>query len=1379
MSNLLGHTPPKVETPLETKKAYIKEFTPAIEKEMVKIGFSTYVERDDLARKWRVETIEGKPYIVAVDENIVVHSDQYDVRDAAQGTMLYKGDMVVGNISLPSSTDAKAVTAELKSRMSSYKHLPVSLFVDVMTKEAQALSTRFLKMQSNMGGNIRTAARSPKKKTDSSKQDTESEPVPSRFDDTVELTPEQTRQKQLREQLASHVTEQLLSSSSLTDLDDYVASSNVPLSEILDKMNNVAPEKLLENPDVKGTALEPIMKRIVNTVKSVREKYPKEKLQQMGKEIKSILTNTSVQTSDQQTSILFDYMRYTITTTQMLKAAVFGYIQTATNLIPRYIDSLMTAFKEYDADAVSIEDPNLLKAITSFSAIVKLIAGKSAFGGDPAHYTMEDLSRVTTTVKEAFATITENLSQGQDTLKNLSSLPKSFLLKMSLAQQGEGIAKQLGVIITELNILSPAQWDILSLISVKTTAFQTSISAAFSRAGLPATYTTQVAPSSTMGVNSMSGKAEFDTTKISQLDFSGILNNTFLKELFMSLGLQDGFRVLSDLTTNKISARQDVLTIPRLITTSKTATDPNQLKVVAETVNESITHILNDKLILLTPAEYTSSVSDLLDIKEQTVQGLTHAQATDIIPRVTQEFDKLIGSFKTVAENIKKLTTTIVTPDNQKKLIMGIRSAISSGSITADEGQAFAWVLGSLFKQLQSGTPAVLLQPAGKEYSQKMTEPMQKKRKMSSIKFAEESDNTASLLEISQKYKEVLHQLNTIIEYAQHQTSNEQSPSRDFALAAKLQSVIKTAAKKEDVATPKNRPDLKEVVAATEKLSKMFNSVETLIGVALLQTQDPILREFTSGEFSSIFGEGFSSNTTPMEVQDKVRALEYAVARKVRDLSQKKDVISSMKTDLIGGVDHQLDIAISRGPVQVKTDSLGSDQMTPQIKLFTTILGTTPQDIAAFFDVSRNTIKDVMGSVKGIGQSSKVLKDAFPKLKATTTERYPSQKGVLVEHMAPDVGSATAALLFTNPTIFARWSDQAKNMANSLKGAPDKAKALEAFADQILPEAFESASGKSPVVLGMVYSTALKSFMGSLSPEEKTSVWNAVTPDTQKFIRQYLSKPGLEDVSNAYQNIIQQAGSKEKAQKYLQSLSERGFEDVLTNAKKRVADKAGYKFHETPEWAHLDGLQKLKFDIDEREAAISKMLPQVAALDTQIDSLVEQTKNNTLPREQVKQLGKQLDALQTQRESLLQSGPASRFQQELVKLKDEYRHMISLKPQEQEQQRRETMPISITRDPDDKPVIAPMEGKKLKVHRTKKRTGAQSFLDILKLSSEGATPERALSILQNINEYLDRLLSAVDTMTQAMEQTFPQVASNDAPLAIAAKNKAKIKQGGI
>lgn len=139
-----GDTPaPTVRT---QKKSYLIPFEGEVTKKFMKIASSTYVDLAEPEKVWRLEVLDGKPFIVALEKSNILHAEDYDVHDAIQGVMLYKGDKVIANIPLPSTADAKAIAARLKERVASLNHLPSQLIVEVITKEASSLSNTFINM---------------------------------------------------------------------------------------------------------------------------------------------------------------------------------------------------------------------------------------------------------------------------------------------------------------------------------------------------------------------------------------------------------------------------------------------------------------------------------------------------------------------------------------------------------------------------------------------------------------------------------------------------------------------------------------------------------------------------------------------------------------------------------------------------------------------------------------------------------------------------------------------------------------------------------------------------------------------------------------------------------------------------------------------------------------------------------------------------------------------------------------------------------------------------------------------------------------------------------------------------------------------------------
>lgn len=129
---------------LVQKKSYLIPFEGEVTKKFMKIASSTYVDLSEPEKVWRLELLEGKPYIVALERSNILTAEDYDVHDAVQGVMVYKGNKVIANIPLPPAADAKAIASKLKERVASINHLPSQLIIEVLTKEASSLSSVFI-----------------------------------------------------------------------------------------------------------------------------------------------------------------------------------------------------------------------------------------------------------------------------------------------------------------------------------------------------------------------------------------------------------------------------------------------------------------------------------------------------------------------------------------------------------------------------------------------------------------------------------------------------------------------------------------------------------------------------------------------------------------------------------------------------------------------------------------------------------------------------------------------------------------------------------------------------------------------------------------------------------------------------------------------------------------------------------------------------------------------------------------------------------------------------------------------------------------------------------------------------------------------------------
>lgn len=143
------------------KKSYLIPFEGNVTKRFIKIASSTYVNLEEPEKVWRLEVLEGKPYIVALEKSNIIQAEDYDVHEAVQGVMLYKGDKVIANIPLPPTADAKTIAERLKEKVASLSHLPPKLLIDVVTKEASSLSNTFVDIKTY---HTKVAELSPKSK---------------------------------------------------------------------------------------------------------------------------------------------------------------------------------------------------------------------------------------------------------------------------------------------------------------------------------------------------------------------------------------------------------------------------------------------------------------------------------------------------------------------------------------------------------------------------------------------------------------------------------------------------------------------------------------------------------------------------------------------------------------------------------------------------------------------------------------------------------------------------------------------------------------------------------------------------------------------------------------------------------------------------------------------------------------------------------------------------------------------------------------------------------------------------------------------------------------------------------------------------------------
>lgn len=110
------------------------QLTAANKRDFLKIADDLYVKSTDLSSLWRMEYMEGVPYIISVDSGVVFRRD-YDVDVMPTGDIgVYSGDRPLTVLSINKYADAEKVALELRKHAASYTHLPEQLFISALKK---------------------------------------------------------------------------------------------------------------------------------------------------------------------------------------------------------------------------------------------------------------------------------------------------------------------------------------------------------------------------------------------------------------------------------------------------------------------------------------------------------------------------------------------------------------------------------------------------------------------------------------------------------------------------------------------------------------------------------------------------------------------------------------------------------------------------------------------------------------------------------------------------------------------------------------------------------------------------------------------------------------------------------------------------------------------------------------------------------------------------------------------------------------------------------------------------------------------------------------------------------------------------------------------
>ena len=128
---------------INNEKYSILPFDDSTKHLFIKIGFNTYTKKDDLSQVWRVEQINGRNVIVAVDSGNIITSN-YELFASKDKINVYRGNTYIDSISVEPYTDTSKVLSTLKKESVKYSFLPNELFVEALKKEAKNLANRFI-----------------------------------------------------------------------------------------------------------------------------------------------------------------------------------------------------------------------------------------------------------------------------------------------------------------------------------------------------------------------------------------------------------------------------------------------------------------------------------------------------------------------------------------------------------------------------------------------------------------------------------------------------------------------------------------------------------------------------------------------------------------------------------------------------------------------------------------------------------------------------------------------------------------------------------------------------------------------------------------------------------------------------------------------------------------------------------------------------------------------------------------------------------------------------------------------------------------------------------------------------------------------------------
>lgn len=155
LSSLHTTSVPAARVKLSYADKRIKKLTPEVRSGLTKIAFNTYAHRDDLAKVWSIEVIDGSEFIVAQDSGVPINNN-YEIKSGENEIQILKGNQLIHTQEMDASVDTERLASTLRAKIGTYTYLPPLLFVEAMTYEIKDTQPPFISTSS-----IKTALDDP------------------------------------------------------------------------------------------------------------------------------------------------------------------------------------------------------------------------------------------------------------------------------------------------------------------------------------------------------------------------------------------------------------------------------------------------------------------------------------------------------------------------------------------------------------------------------------------------------------------------------------------------------------------------------------------------------------------------------------------------------------------------------------------------------------------------------------------------------------------------------------------------------------------------------------------------------------------------------------------------------------------------------------------------------------------------------------------------------------------------------------------------------------------------------------------------------------------------------------------------------------------